>query len=86
MRLLPAHVCVCVLQGVLSLLNQVEKKAEESGEKDTDKKTTVAEALEAVNGIRSIAPLVPDLVSTPSIYICIFCWVACFLPSMHFLS
>ena len=57
-----AYVRVC-LQGVLSLLGQVEKAAEEKQEKDPDNQAKIAEALEAVKGIRSIAPLVPDLVS-----------------------
>ena len=56
------YVCVC-LQGVLSLLGQVEKAAEEKQEKDPDNQAKITEALEAVKGIRSIAPLVPDLVS-----------------------
>ena len=47
---------------MLSLLDQVEKKAEEVKEKDPDKQSKITEALEAVNGIKSIAPLVPDLV------------------------
>lgn len=51
------------LQGVLSLLDQVEKKAEEVKEKDPDKQSKITEALEAVNGIKSIAPLVPDLIN-----------------------
>lgn len=50
------------LQGVLSLLGQVEKTAEEKQEKDPDNQAKIAEALEAVKGIRSIAPLVPDLI------------------------
>lgn len=51
------------LQGVLSLLGQVEKAAGEREEKDPDKQTKIIEALEAVDRIRSIAPLVPDLIS-----------------------
>ena len=48
---------------MLSLLAQVEKKGREKEESDPDKQSKITEALEAVNGIRSIAPLVPDLVS-----------------------
>lgn len=50
---------------MLTLLGQVEKKAEEQTEKDPDKQSKITEALEAVNGIKSIAPLVPDLVQNP---------------------
>ena len=49
---------------MLSLLGQVEKAAGEREEKDPDKQTKIIEALEAVDRIRSIAPLVPDLVYT----------------------
>lgn len=51
---------------MLSLLGQVETKASSEGDEktgDPDRQTKITEALEAVNGIRSIVPLVPDLVS-----------------------
>ena len=51
-----------VSQEVLTLLGNVEKKLEE-GEGDKDKQTKISEALEAVNKMKSIAPLIPDLVS-----------------------
>lgn len=51
-----------VSQEVLALLGNVEKKLEE-GEGDRDKQTKISEALEAVNKMKYIAPLIPDLVS-----------------------
>ncbi|CAI8013138.1 Dynactin subunit 2 [Geodia barretti] len=50
------------LQEVLTLLGSVDKKSEE-GEKDADRQTKVSEALEAVSRMKSIAPLIPDLIS-----------------------
>ena len=46
---------------MLTLLGSVDKKSEE-GEKDADRQTKVSEALEAVSRMKSIAPLIPDLV------------------------
>jgi hypothetical protein len=46
---------------VLTLLGSVEEKSEE-GEKETDRQTKVSEALEAMSRMKSIAPLIPDLV------------------------
>jgi dynactin-2 len=50
------------LQEVLTLLGSVEEKSEE-GEKETDRQTKVSEALEAMSRMKSIAPLIPDLIS-----------------------
>ena len=69
------HTCMHAhTQEVLSLLGEVEKRSEGSadggsaaadggGGKDAGQQARTAEALQTVNEMKSIAPLIPDLVS-----------------------
>ena len=49
------------MKEVLSLLSEMEKKSEE-GEKETGQQAKISEALETVNRMKCVAPLIPDLV------------------------
>ncbi|XP_064401564.1 dynactin subunit 2-like isoform X2 [Halichondria panicea] len=60
----PAHINTIggQLQGLLSLLEQVETKAT-SKSSDPDKETKISEALDKVGVVSAVAPLIPDLVA-----------------------
>lgn len=70
----PGHISgiAAHLQEVLSLLNEVDSKTtggegegegEGGGDSDPERQSKISEALDAVNKLKSISPLIPDLIS-----------------------